>query len=201
MIEQLEGVVARTDEKTATLLINGFGISITTPHAGTLQTGKKLSLYTYLHWNQDKGPSLFGFPTEKDRRVFLLIIECPKVGPSIAINILSNITADQFLDAISAQNSQALSSVNGIGPKTAEQMVASLKHKVAKLLSSGELAIDEGAQAGSWHTVSTALSSLSYSRQEVDAALRHLTEKYSGKNPPLDQLIRAGLSFLSKNIQ
>ena len=71
-----------------------------------------------------------------------MIIDCPKIGPGIAINILSQISAGQFLEIISSHNEEALSSINGIGPKKAEQIIVTLKSKVAKLLTSGQIKTD-----------------------------------------------------------
>ena len=200
MIEKLRGTVDAVFEKSVTLSVHGVGFSLSVPDASSLKPSEEVTLFTYLHWHQDKGPVLYGFTNELDRTVFLLIIECPKIGPSIATTILGNISAAQFLDAVASQNEKALSSVNGIGVKKAEQLVTSLKHKVSKLISQGKLKTEDQQSFAHWHQVSQVLTSLNYSRQEITSAMQYLSEKYTGKEYPLDQLIRATLTFLSKGL-
>jgi len=201
MIDRLSGTIAHISEKGVTLEVSGVGFDIALPRTTGVQQGTSCALFTYLHWIQDKGPRLYGFESMLDRTIFLLIIECPKIGPSTALNVLSSMTAHQFIEAISSQNSTALSSVQGIGAKTAEQIIAHLRHKMSKLISQGQIKLDDQQKIGSWHQVSEALLSLNYSRQEVDAALRYLTETYANKQAPVDQLIRAGLSYLSRDVR
>jgi len=201
MINYVVGKITNVSEKTATLLVSGFGLQLQMPQTKSLTINKDIKLYTYLHWNQEKGPSLYGFADESERKVFLTIIECPKIGPSIALNILSQLTPFRFIEIVTSQNEDALSAINGIGAKKAEQIIVQLKHKISKLISSGELNISEQQQDFTqWQNVSDVLVSLNYSRPEVAKAMQYLTEKYSGQNYPLDQLIRSALSFLSGNI-
>ena len=197
MIDYLVGRVQNVSEKFVTIDINGFGIALQTPQPEQLERNKKITMYTYLHWNQEKGPSLFGFPTALTRKVFLLIIDCPKIGPSIALSVLSQLSPGQFLEIITTQDDKKLSSVNGIGPKKAEQIIVQLKHKVQKLLSSGQIAIETQESFVQWQNVNDVLTSLNYSKQEINQVLTHLTEKYKSQNCNLDQLIRSALSYLS----
>src|SRR3972149_1046530 len=115
MIDYINGKIKEIREKSVTLDVQGFGVALSMPQAEKLVKDSLVTLYTYLHWNAENGPSLFGFHCELDRKVFLLIIECPKIGPGIALNILSQFTAGQFLEVIATQNEKQLSSINGIG--------------------------------------------------------------------------------------
>jgi len=200
MIDYLIGTIKQIKEKTITLLVNGLGFQIHMPQTSHLQKDKELELYTYMHWNQEKGPGIYGFQEEIERTVFLMIIECPKIGPNIAMNILSQMNASQFVQAISNNDENALNKISGIGSKKAEQIIVQLKHKVSKLLISGELITDSQQDFTQWQNINDVLISLNYSRPEISKALRYLTEKYSGQNIPLDKLIRSALSFLSGNI-
>ena len=129
--------------------------------------------------------------------VFLMLIGCSKIGPSIALTILSKFSAGQFLEIIAAQNEKQLSSINGIGAKKAEHIIVQLKHKVQKLLASGEIKAETQESFVQWQNVSDVLTSLNYSKQEVSKAMLYLTEKYSGQNYNLDTLIRSALTYLS----
>jgi len=198
MIDYVVGTVHSIGNKTATVLVNGIGFACHAPHLAKLREKEKVELYTYLHWNQEKGPSLYGFATELERTTFLMIIDCPKIGPGIAISILSQLQAPQFLEIITSQNDSALSSINGIGAKKAEQLISSLKHKVAKLVATGAIASDTQQDFVQWQNISDVLTSLNYSRQEISGAMKYLTENYHDQNYPLDQLIRAALGHLTR---
>jgi Holliday junction DNA helicase RuvA len=200
MINYLVGKVLQVKEKTITLTINGLGLSIQIPQTQHIEVGKEIKLHTYLHWNQEKGPSLFGFQEEIEKITFLMLIGCSKIGPSIAMNILSQLTANQILQAVNTQDEKALSKVNGIGIKKAEQIIVQLKHKVSKLLVSGQIQTATQQDFTMWQNVNDVLISLNYSKTEITRAMQHLTEKYSGQNVQLDKLIRSALSFLSGNI-
>ncbi len=200
MIDQLEGTLKHIEDTSVTLHINGIGFSITVPHPEKCTINTQTTLHTYLHWNQEKGPRIFGFATAFERTVFLIIIGCPKIGPGIAITILSHITPSQFLESITSQNEKALSAINGIGTKKAELLIAHLRHKVAKLISSGSIKDEQQHNFTQWQHVSEVLSTLNYSQNEISKTLQFLTKNHAGENVQLDQLIRASLSFLSKMI-
>ena len=197
MFDLLSGTIASVKEKSITLLVGGIGFSLNVPNARTLTIDTTSQFYVYFHWNQENGPSMYGFTTELERKVFLLIIDCPKIGPTIALNILSQLSAPQFLEIVTTNNEAGLSSVNGIGAKKAEQIIVELKHKVQKLLNNGELKIEQQQNFVQWQQLSEVLASLNYTKQEVGKVTQHLAEKYAGQNYPLDQLIRAALAFLS----
>jgi Holliday junction DNA helicase RuvA len=199
MIDYISGKIQKIYEKSAVILVNGIGFSCHVPQVNKLKKDAKVELFTYLHWNQEKGPSLYGFHTEIERTTFLMIIDCPKIGPGIALTILSQIPAMQFLEIIISQNDKALSAINGIGAKKAEQLITSLKHKVAKLIEKGGVPTESMQQDFvQWQNINDVLASLGYSRQEIGGAIKYLTETNKGQNYSLDQLIRSALGYLSK---
>jgi holliday junction DNA helicase RuvA len=200
MIDFLNGKVKEVGEKTITLLVNGLGFQVHVSRPANFVKDKEIELCTYMHWNAENGPTLFGFQEELEKIVFLMIIDCPKIGPGIAKNILSQLSPEQFLEIVSSQNEKALSEVNGIGEKKAEQIIVQLKHKVAKLLMSGQIVKHSQQNFVQWQNINDVLVSLNYSKPEISKVMQFLTEKYSGQNVPLDMLIRSALSFLSGNI-
>jgi Holliday junction DNA helicase RuvA len=201
MFDYLTGTVKTVNEKTVTIDINGMGFLLSSPSTKNIIKGSQASLYTYFHWNQETGPTLFGFSTELERKVFLLIIDCPKIGPGIALNILTSMRAAQFLDVITTQNEKALSALNGIGEKKAEQIIVHLKHKVQKLIGTGAISIEHQESFVLWQNVTDVLTSLNYSKPEITKTMNFLVEKYTGQNCPLDQLIRSALAYLATTKQ
>jgi Holliday junction DNA helicase RuvA len=174
------------------------------PQTEGIIVDQSVTLYTYMHWNVENGPSFFGFKSEFERLVFLLIIECPKIGPSLALNILSQLKPGLFLEAITSQNEAMLSSLHGIGAKKAEQLIVELKHKVQKLFRSGNIpvSIDDNTQNNflQWQQVSEVLQSLNYGKQEISTVFTQLTKKYaqSAEQATIEQIVRSALSLLSK---
>lgn len=199
MFDFLSGTITLIKEKSVTLQVGGIGFTIHSPNTKNLAINSAVQLYTYLHWNQENGPSLYGFSSDLERKVFLMIIDCPKIGPSIGLNVLNNLTPIQFLDVITSNNEAALSSISGIGAKKAEQIIVELKHKVQKLITSGEVVVEEQGSFAQWQQLSEVLTSLNYSKPEIVKATQYVAEKYGNQSQfQLDQLIRTALSYLSQ---
>jgi len=198
MINYLSGSIKEISEQSLTVIINGIGYSVNTPKTDQLQVDTNIELHSYMHWNSDNGPTLYGFKTTLDKTIFLMIIDCPKIGPKIALNILNQLSANEFLEIISSQDEKRLSSINGIGEKTAENMITFLKRKVAKLISSGEIKPTEQSGFSHYNTLNDALTSLGYTKQEVSKAIQKLSKE--NEKLTFDQLMRRALSFLSKGL-
>jgi len=201
MISYLCGMVHAVSGTHITLLCNDIGISLQTPSPNSFVPKKKIELFTYMHWNSDKGPSMYGFTTQAQRTLFLLIIACPHIGPSKALTILAQCTIGQFIHAVSTDDDTMLSSIHGIGSKKAKQIIAFLKDKVQKLLNDQTFTLEE---SNTTHTalaeVTKVLTSLNYSRTEITHALTYLSSEFSDQEHSLEQLIRASLAYLSKQV-
>lgn len=200
MINSISGMIKEVKEQAIVVDIGSIGFLLSVPTSIKFHAGQKINLATYMHWNQEQGPSLFGFEHEFERTVFLLIIGCSGIGPKIALAILAHVGAQGFLEIVGSGNERALSKVNGIGPKKAEQIIMQLKHKVSDLISSGQGHYDD-SKAKAWQEVSQALESLNYTRTEISQAMQFLTANYAGSELQFDQMLRHALGFLSKRIQ
>jgi len=200
MIQYISGTIKEVLDQAVIVDIGSLGLYVAVPTGIKFHSAQKINLSIYMHWNTETGPSLFGFEHEFERTVFMLIIGCSGIGPKIALAILAHLGAEGFIETVSTGNEKALSKVNGIGPKKAEQIIVHLKHKVSQLISSGNACPDDG-KAKTWQEVSQALDSLHYTRSEISQAMQHLTAHHASSNLPFDQLLRKALSFLSKKIQ
>jgi len=197
MIHMITGVIKAQYDQAIMVDIGTLGFLVQVPQNAGLEVGSTVSLHTYLHWNQEQGPSIFGFNTDVEREVFLLIISCTGIGPKIGLAVLAQLGYQAFIRAVQQEDILALSKVSGIGAKKAEQIIVQLKHKVARFIKSGVQLDDEG-QSASWNTVTEVLESLSYSRTEISLAMKHLKQEHPNTQLPFDQLMRHALSFLSK---
>jgi len=198
MITRLSGAIVEVTEQSLTLDVQGVGYGVHVPNAQKFSNGQSIILFVATHWNQENGPSLFGFATAFERTLFTLIVSCSGIGPKIALSILSQMTPTHFLNVIQSADESALSAINGIGPKKAEQLMVHLKHKVAKLVDQGGVVIDDSEPTSVRHNVAQVLKSLHYSKQEITAAMHYINEKHPSHTVPFDQLMRHALGFLAK---
>jgi holliday junction DNA helicase RuvA len=99
--------------------------------------GKERLLHSHLVMRDD-GINLYGFASEEERELFLLLIGVQGVGPKVALAVLSGGTTRELLRAIGAGDSPRFQAVPGIGKRTADRIIVELREKVA-----GEGAIDE----------------------------------------------------------
>jgi Holliday junction DNA helicase RuvA len=99
--------------------------------------GKQKLLHSHLVMRDD-GMYLYGFSSEEERELFLLLIGVQGVGPKVALAVLSGGTTKELLRAIAAGDSARFQAVPGIGKRTADRIIVELREKVA-----GESAIEE----------------------------------------------------------
>lgn len=150
-------------------------------------------VYCHLHWNQEQGPALYGFPTLLDRNFFRLLIETSGVGPKLAISMLSQASVEDLVEAIAARDERRLSSLQGIGKKKAEQLIVALADKSADFAR--EYRVSSGSNTQQLVDV---LTSLNYSKQEIQAAVKAVRDTFESKAPSFDEQMRVALSTLSK---
>ena len=123
MIAYLRGKVLEINAETAILDVNGVGYELycTGGAFRTLTQGAVAELYTYLQVKED-GMTLFGFVSPKEKELFLKLISVSGVGPKMGISILATLSADEFALAIATADVKRLSTVKGLGKKTAEKI-------------------------------------------------------------------------------
>lgn len=196
MVSYLCGTITSRASNTVTINVNGIGFEVEMAHTSNLQPNMSAKLITYVHWNQEQGPKLFGFHQEFERTIFELIISCSGIGPKIALAILRDLGPTTFLQAITTHTTDTLSSVSGIGKKKAEQLILQLKEKAANLVTSGVI---QGAGAPMlWKDVSEALASLNYSRTEISRVVTTLQAEPHAPEYSFDIVFRKALSLMTK---
>jgi Holliday junction DNA helicase RuvA len=200
MVDYFLGTVAQAQEQEIVLDIGYMGVALQVANSQIFERNNPIKVYGYMHWNSENGPSLFGFATVMDRSIFKIIISCSGIGPKIALAILSDLGGQNFLHAISTGDDQALSKVNGIGKKKAEQIIVQLKHKVANLIETGAVDISDMKDVSFFNDVSLALQSLNYSRIEIGRAMEYVKKNVKGESVTFDSLLRQALFYLSKQI-
>ena len=134
MITYIKG---RLCEKTPTSVVieaNGIGyiINISLSTFSQIPDNENIKLYTHLQIKEDSH-TLFGFYSLKEREIFRLLISVSGVGSSTARTMLSSLSSDQIIDAISSINISLVQSVKGIGSKTAQWLIIELRDKILKI--------------------------------------------------------------------
>ncbi|WP_456440391.1 Holliday junction branch migration protein RuvA [Caldithrix abyssi] len=132
MIEYITGKIVSNRNTEIILETNGFGYNIKV----SLNTAQKLpapgtqaTLKTYLHVREN-GIQLYGFADEQERELFMGLLSISGVGPKLALTLLSGLTVEQVQRAVYAQDVKTLSSISGIGKKTAQRLIVELKDKI-----------------------------------------------------------------------
>jgi Holliday junction DNA helicase RuvA len=198
MIGYIKGIVSGFPKDACFLETGGIGyrIFISERTRSLLHIGEEARLLTYMAVRED-AILLYGFPEQDEYDLFLILISVSKIGPKVAIGILSSMTPDAFVRAIVSRNVTALTKLPGIGKKTAERLVVELKDKVANLEMEGVSMDGEdiaAADSGLIGQASLALSGLGYSSEEVLPLLKKLAPDH----PVLSDLIGAVLREFGK---
>ena len=132
MITFLKGTLTDALPTQAVIDVNGIGYEVLIPLSSFEKLpalGQAVTLKTQLVVREDS-QTLYGFATDDERDLFKLIQSVSGIGPRLALNVLSGMSVVTFKGAIGAGDVKLLSSINGVGKKTAERMVRELKDKV-----------------------------------------------------------------------
>ncbi len=198
MIERLEGRVAIIKEKYIVVDVHGVGFAVTVARPEQFAVGKTQVLPTYCAWSQDRGPVLFGFSSELERTFFLLVISCPKIGPALAMQLLSQADVELCLQIIHRGDVSELSSFKGLGAKKAAQIINDLQDKVLELMGQSTESSILNDRSKIVRQVGDALGSLGYTKPEIVQALSFIASSENTDQLEFDKLLRQGLSFLSR---
>jgi len=192
MIAFLQGKLAEATPTRVVVDCHGVGYQIFIPVSSydkLPHAGEDVKLLTYHHVNaQDGTQQLFGFATPAEREMFLLLISISGIGPKLACNILSSASVAGLRNAIAAGDTKTLSSLRGIGKKTAERLVVELKDKVG---AETPLAPKTTADPKLNDAV-LALVSLGYRQADAQKAVSAAAEKL-GAGTSVEALVRAAL--------
>jgi len=184
MIDFISGKIVGKNPTFSVVDVNGIGYSINTSlytYEKLPEVGENVTIKTYLHVREDI-LQLYGFSEEKERNIFLGLISVSGIGPKQAQTILSGIPINDLALAISEGNIDRLTSISGVGKKTAQRLVVELKEKFKTLglIKDTDEAEDKIYQMTSLEQEALmALVSLGYRRQTAEIAIAKIrkTEK------------------------
>lgn len=195
MIAFLSGKLAAKSPTWAVVETAGVGFHVFIPVSSFNALGppgSDVRLLTHLHVRED-ALQLYGFATEAERRLFLLLISVSGVGPKLAQGILSGISVDEFEAAVRSQDAASLVKVPGVGRKTADRLVLELRDKIGEAHEAGP-----DASAGMTPSIEDeavmALVSLGYKRIQAQEAVRKVLK--TDPSAPLEETLKRSLRMM-----
>jgi holliday junction DNA helicase RuvA len=133
MIAELTGTLARKAAASIVVDVGGVGFRLLVPvstYRGLPREGEAVHLFTHLHVKED-ALELFGFATQEERTLFLELTSISGIGPKLGLAVLSGLAPDAFHAAVVGEDLTLLTSVSGIGKKTAQRIIVELKEKLS----------------------------------------------------------------------
>jgi Holliday junction DNA helicase RuvA len=205
MIAHLSGTLLAKHANTVILDVGGVGYEVTIPLSTFYDledAGANVALRIYTHVRED-ALQLFGFKTARERELFMRLISVSGIGPKLGITMLSGMSADEIIASIRTNNLARLTSIPGVGRKTAERLVIELRDKIAAL-SSPALEEEFGAKAGASPSTEdavredalSALLNLEYPKASAEKAIT--TAMQEGGELSVEIILRRALRLLAK---
>ncbi len=202
MIAYIQGPLKYKSAESVIIMTEGVGYEVHIPLStfyALSNEGDVVSLHVKTIVREDS-LDLFGFISRAEKEAFLLLNSVSKIGPRLSLNILSGISPAELIQAVSQKDVARLTSIPGVGAKTAERLILELKDKIAQLTSlmpddfpmETPFILDEDGQ-----DVISALLNLGYRQAEAERALS-AAQNEAGQGVELSDLLRLSLKKLQK---
>ena len=201
MIRSLNGKVLDILENIIILDVNGIGFEILCSRSvlSSCEISKEMTITTSLQISES-GAVIYGFASEREREFFLRLTSVKGVGGRTAIAILSELSIDDVVNAISSADVNAFMRVPGIGKKTAERLCFELKNIAGLKIMSQKAEINSKSSSGHVENVIDALLSLGFSRSDAGSVINLLRAAHGEDFNKLSEedLLRMSLRELHK---
>ena len=197
MIARITGNLISKEPASVVIDVHGVGYRAFIPLSsfyGLPDTGNQISLHIHTHVRED-AILLYGFLTQREKELFLALIAVSGIGPKVALAIISGLPAEELADAIARGDQKKISTIPGVGPKTAARVVLELKDKVAALGS-----VDNGpslAPGRQRDEAVSALVNLGYKKNMAEDAIKKICAA-RGDDLAIEALIKEALKILSR---
>ena len=191
MIARIRGKLLEKEPTRLIIDVHGVGYEVFVPlttFTAMPDAGTEVSLETYTHVRED-ALALFGFSSRQERRVFERLLGISGIGPRLAVTILSGGSVESLVGAIRRGDLARLTSLPGVGKKTAERIVVELKDKLQDLVA-------EAPKSGIETDVLSALENLGYPRALAEGAVRRAAS--GDEKSGFDVLFKRSLQILTK---
>ncbi len=200
MIGSLRGRLLDKSPPFLVLDVGGVGYELEAPmntFYDLPEEGAEVFLFTHLLVRED-AQLLFGFSDLPQRELFRSLLKTSGVGPRVGLAILSTMTVRQFLQCMHMQDTRTLTTVPGIGKKTAQRMMLEMRDRVAGSPLAEMVGVDsspEDALQNPAQDAISALMSLGFRTADAIQAVRTVERQAEGR----EEMIRQALQLLSGN--
>lgn len=194
MISHISGDIAYCGDGYVVIDFKGFGfqVNVTEPTLSQLRNvTEKVKLYTYLHVRED-ALTLYGFITPGELDMFRNLISVTRIGPQIALNILSQIKTGDLAAAIIQEDEKVLKGISGVGQKNAKRLILELRDRMKKHMDS--FVVPKTSNIN--YDAARALISLGFAQREAREAVEAVAQGM--KQPTVQVLIKAALLKLKE---
>ena len=196
MIGQLRGRLA--DKRPSQILVDvgGVGYLVSVPlstYAALGELHTEVTLLIHSHIREDAF-ALYGFLSSREKHLFEMLLSASGVGPSLALKILSGMSAEELIPAIRSNDLGRLTKIPGVGRKTAERMVVELKDKL-ETMAIAEQKPSPASPAGVEADVVSALINLGYDGRTAENAVAESKREVGTSN--FEKLLKSSLLALT----
>ncbi len=177
MYNYIIGKITEKNENSITLENGGIGYDVLVSsfaQRNFQDLDGEVKIYTYYQQRED-GVNIFGFYCKEEKNLFLKLITVNGIGPKMAISILSNVSVNDFCVIVGTEDIRALSSIKGIGKKTAERILIELKDKIQVVGQAGNF--DKVELSSEIDDACAVLVSLGLSRFEAERLAKNCFEE------------------------
>ena len=196
MIDQISGKIISINDNYVVLAVGGLGIkvNISANFASKLVNEDLITLVTYLNVRED-ALDLYGFKNDSERNLFLMLIAISGIGPKLAVSILSGVELEELKSNILSGDIKSLTSIPGVGAKTAKRIIIELKDKLSKTTTT-ELGFEENFGSKTSKDVLSALVGLGYSESMATEVIKRMNPANPDKS--IESLIKEALKILNE---
>jgi Holliday junction DNA helicase RuvA len=196
MIGQLRGRLADKRPNQVLVDVGGVGYVVAVPlstYAALDELHTEVTLLIHTHVRED-ALSLYGFLSSREKHLFEMLLSASGVGPTLALKILSGMSAEELIPAIRGYDLARLTRIPGVGRKTAERIVVELKDKLEAVVIT-EQKPSTASPAGVEADVISALINLGYDGRTAENAVAE-SKRETGISS-FDKLLKASLQSLT----
>ena len=198
MIAHLTGKLTHKSPVAIIIDVNGVGYQVFVPLStfyALPELESKISLGIHTHMREE-ALKLFGFYTIDEKRIFEKLITINKVGPKLALTILSGMPPADILSTINSNDIIKLSTIPGIGHKTAERLILEMRDKLDGLSLDFVATKSSGPEKGLFDDALSALVNLGYKKSQAELTLKKVYAE-SAEDNSIENLIKDSLNLLS----
>ncbi len=196
MIAQLTGTLVSKKKNKIVVDVGGVGYLLTvslSTFSELPSESAKVKIFTYQHVREN-AIELFGFSSEFEKELFLLLISVSGIGPKTATDILSNTSLSGFKKAIISQDIKTISGIRGIGKKTAEKLIFELKDKIREFnIPAGKVPASQSAMDDAIEALKSLGFTYIQAKESAEASATRL-----GKNASTQEIVKQALKDLGR---